>query len=720
MSGTVLSALLVALGLFVAALPLRAERHGLAGRFMAATLLGRAVALVGGALVALWEGWPERAGLWLFAAGIAAGGVFLLAFTAAFLNRLPARFGRWIAAGFVPLALWLLTARHTSPVVIFRSVPLEAGGLRPLAWLSPMIFLYILLPTVIVALLLLPPLARQPRRARWRLLSVGLVLAVTLASLPATMWFNVLTLLVAVLVQSLAFLFMAVAFFRLDAHSHLFTADLVLDRLTTPVLVLDEAMRVVDANTAAASGLQMTCEAMVGCPLDRVCPVLAEALREGVTIDTRLEMKGRTFAVTLSPLLVSGGRGTWQVVILHDVTEAHRMAQALARARRDVELLQQQWQAVVEQLPQLVALLDGAGRLVRANRVLHEWTGHESAENTPLHDALHPGCAHPDCYVDVLWRAAREEVSRGGAWQHEVSDPVLGRHLIYHFMPLTVEGDERPQHVAMVVEDITQRYQYEEELRRARDAAEAANRAKSTFLANMSHELRTPLNAIIGYSELLYEDAVESGDEMLAEDLQRIQAAGRHLLGLINGVLDLSKIEAGRMSVTLEEVAVRDVTDAAVYTVTGLVEDNGNVLEYHIADDVGVIRTDATKLRQILVNLLGNAAKFTEGGRVSLRIWREADRGGEEVVFEVADTGDGIPPELLPSLFEPFTQAKPSREHKVQGTGLGLAITKAYVEMLGGTIEVSSQVGRGTTFTVRLPASPEVRGGPEVGEREET
>jgi signal transduction histidine kinase len=245
----------------------------------------------------------------------------------------------------------------------------------------------------------------------------------------------------------------------------------------------------------------------------------------------------------------------------------------------------------------------------------------------------------------------------------------------------------------------------------AREAAEAANRAKSTFLANMSHELRTPLNAIIGYSEMLAEDFEDEGLEEFIPDLQRIRTAGRHLLVLINDVLDLSKIEAGRMELYLETFEVSNLIEDAVSTVQPLVERNANTLEVHRANELGTMHADLTKVRQGLLNLLSNAAKFTEGGTITLDVGRETVDEADWLTFGVSDTGIGMTPEQMEKLFQAFAQADASTTRKYGGTGLGLAITNRFCQMMGGDITVASEPGVGSTFTIRLPAKVAERKG---------
>jgi signal transduction histidine kinase len=249
------------------------------------------------------------------------------------------------------------------------------------------------------------------------------------------------------------------------------------------------------------------------------------------------------------------------------------------------------------------------------------------------------------------------------------------------------------------------------ELANARDAALAASRVKSVFLANMSHELRTPLNAIIGYSDMLQEEANGLGRPELADDLARIRTAGHHLLDLINDILDLTKIEAGKMDLHLETFDVRTIVSSVVTTVRPLVDKNGNALRVDCASDVGSVTADVTKVRQVLFNLLSNAAKFTDHGEISLIVDRSVpSAGGTEadahgwVRFRVVDTGIGISPGQMARIFEAFTQGDASTTRKYGGTGLGLAISSRLCKMMGGEIVAESEPGIGSTFTVRLPA----------------
>jgi signal transduction histidine kinase/CheY-like chemotaxis protein len=241
------------------------------------------------------------------------------------------------------------------------------------------------------------------------------------------------------------------------------------------------------------------------------------------------------------------------------------------------------------------------------------------------------------------------------------------------------------------------------DLVKAREAAEEASRTKSSFLANMSHELRTPMNAIIGYSEMLLEEAEDLEQEGFIPDLKKIHGAGKHLLGLINDMLDLSKIEAGKMTVYLEDFDISAMVGEVAATIQPLVAKNGNELVVNSPASLGKMRADITKVRQTLFNLLSNAAKFTNNGKVTLAVSIEDRAGAPQVFFRGADTGIGMTAEQMGKLFQAFVQADASTTRKFGGTGLGLAISRRFCQMMGGDITVTSEMGKGTVFTAVVP-----------------
>ncbi|MDX1674399.1 MAG: GAF domain-containing protein [Longimicrobiales bacterium] len=372
---------------------------------------------------------------------------------------------------------------------------------------------------------------------------------------------------------------------------------------------------------------------------------------------------------------------------------APQAAVAIENARLYTEAQRQRryFEAVVQNSPVAIVTLDLDGHVVELNPAFERLFGYTRDEalgreldrliNTP--ETL----AEAEDYTEA---AASGELAHGIGKRKRKDGSYLDVELAG--VPVEVSG-ERIGIVALY-HDVT-------ELLAARRDAEEANQAKSQFLANMSHELRTPLNAIIGYSEMLQEEAEEEGRESFVPDLRKINTAGRHLLALINDILDLSKIEAGKTEVHLEEVDLPELIREVEATVTPLVQANGNRLEVEL-NGVGSVVTDVTKVRQILLNLLSNASKFTENGRIDLAVRPDGQRP-DDLLIRVADEGIGMTEKQMSRLFQPFSQADSSVSGKYGGTGLGLVISRRFSRLLGGDIAVESRPGVGTTFTVRLP-----------------
>jgi signal transduction histidine kinase/CheY-like chemotaxis protein len=288
-------------------------------------------------------------------------------------------------------------------------------------------------------------------------------------------------------------------------------------------------------------------------------------------------------------------------------------------------------------------------------------------------------------------------------FQLEHDFPAIGRRVML-LNARKLQAGHHGELLVLAMEDVTERRRAEEEVAKARETAETANKTKSLFLANMSHELRTPLNAILGYSEMLQEEAVERHLDDFDADLQKINAAGKHLLALINDILDLSKIEAGKMDLFLESFDVSAMIAEVASTIQPLVEKNSNTLHIERAQDLGWMEADQIKVRQGLFNLLSNAAKFTHQGHVTLNADRQRMDDRDWIVFRVTDTGIGLSPEQLVKLFQDFTQADASTTRKFGGTGLGLALTRRFCSMMGGDVTVQSEAGKGSVFTIKLPA----------------
>jgi PAS domain S-box-containing protein len=423
------------------------------------------------------------------------------------------------------------------------------------------------------------------------------------------------------------------------------------------------------------------------------------------------EMKSRTkqgkehwLNLTVVPFVNDQGYVYQHVAIGTDITNRkqneHRLNQTM-ESLRDIE------NALDES--SIVAITDDKGVITYVNDKFCEISKYSREELIgKTHRVINSGF-HPKPFFKTMW----ETIKTGQVWKGEVKN--RAKDGSEYWMNTTIvpfiDDSGIPHQFISIRTDITDRVKAEadlaertKQLAKAHDEAIKANLTKSQFLANMSHELRTPLNAIIGYSEMLQEEAEELGESVFVEDLAKISKAGNHLLALINDILDISKIEAGKMELHLETYGLPDLVQDVTMTIRPLVEGKGNKLQTSCEEE-GNIRTDVTKLRQILLNLLSNANKFTEGGLITFKVFKESrnHRGGYG--FSVQDTGIGMTPEQLEKLFQPFTQADASTTRKYGGTGLGLAISQRFSHIMGGDIQVESLFGVGTTFVCWLPNS---------------
>ena len=398
------------------------------------------------------------------------------------------------------------------------------------------------------------------------------------------------------------------------------------------------------------------------------------------------------------------------VSVFTDVTESKHHEAELARLAREAELAHARLTDAIEAMGQGFVLYDADDRIVLMNqRVLDmfrsSFDGPSFEIGATFEEVIRrsrnvtrnfKSDEEREAWIRKVLKSRKEESVR-----HSVDQMPDGRWLRSEGFG-TSEGG-----IVSVFTDITEAKLHESELDQlvkelgiARDEAIRANSAKSQFLANMSHELRTPLNAIIGYSELLIDETSDSGQTEYVNDLEKIQRAGQHLLGLINDILDLSKIEVGKVELFVEELKLDDLIEDVTNTIGPVMEKNGNTLDVTNTSGVETMCGDLTKLRQCLFNLLSNATKFTENGRISLSV--TTSEGGEKICFDVADQGIGMTPEQLDKVFQPFTQADASTSRKFGGTGLGLTISREFCRLMGGELIAESTPGKGSTFRMSV------------------
>lgn len=428
--------------------------------------------------------------------------------------------------------------------------------------------------------------------------------------------------------------------------------------------------------------------------------------RQGYQIEKRYRCKnGSWIWGRLSVSLVSGKGETPQfaIAMVEDITARKKAESELILTRK-----------AVESSGDAIAISNRLGCHIYQNSAFSHLYEYETPEQ--LNAAGGPLAVFAD---PILGTEVFETIRDGNSWSGEVIHRTSGDHTIPVHLSADAIKDPSGTIVGLISisTDISQRVSAEQELKKALHAAEAASRSKSTFLANMSHELRTPLNAIIGYSEILAEEMEEAGEQEAIADLTKIRTAGKHLLALINDILDISKIEAGRMTLYLEPFDITLLISEVISTVKPLIEKNRNHLEINCDPSVGIMTGDLTKVRQILFNLLSNAAKFTGNGTIALTVtphesgeWIHnpptPDTPLEQtpgIEFRVTDTGIGISPEQLENIFEAFNQADASTTRKYGGTGLGLAISQRFCKMMGGEIRIESEAEKGSIFILWLP-----------------
>ena len=373
----------------------------------------------------------------------------------------------------------------------------------------------------------------------------------------------------------------------------------------------------------------------------------------------------------------------------------------VAQASLELEGAGDRFRTLADNIPQLAWMADRSGEIYWYNRRWYDYTGLSDA------DLRNDGWkkAHDPDMVDGVANRYADAISEGENWQDTF--PLRSKSGEYRWFlslaqPIRNADGEIVRWFGTNT-DVTEQRLQREELAAARDSAEDANRTKSQFLANMSHELRTPLSAVIGYSEMLEEEVEEIGEHRLLGDLAKIKANARHLLSLINDVLDISKIEANKMEIYSETFDVAGMVNDVASTVESLMVKKNNRFTVELADGLGAMHSDVVKIRQVLINLLSNAAKFTEAGEIGLQARKNAQADGDRMVFTVRDTGLGMSEEQVAKLFQRFTQADVSTTRRFGGTGLGLAITKAFTDMLGGEISISSVPGQGSIFEVSFP-----------------
>ena len=486
-----------------------------------------------------------------------------------------------------------------------------------------------------------------------------------------------------------------------------------------PILIEDLEGRVIDMNREAERVYGWSREKLIGKPIRVIVPVechpqaqeLLQKCRAGEVVRNaeglRQTKHGEVQSVllTLSLLRDDEGQPTGIASIAKDISE-----------QKDREKDLRSMSKVFMEAADPILIEDLKGCVVEMNQEAERsygWSRDELVGN-PIR-TLVPEARHEQALELLALCRAGEDVRNVEGLRQTKDGEVIP---VLVTLSLLRDEEGRPFGIASLAKDITEQKATEKALQErtadlevvntqladAKQSADDASNAKSAFLASMSHELRTPMNAIIGYSEMLLEEADELDLDDFASDLKKIHGAGTHLLALINDILDLSKIEAGKMDLLLESFDLGELIDSVASTVDSLVKKKRNKLVVECRGELGNVKADLIKIRQMLFNLISNAAKFTEDGQITLRVARSVGADGDWVTYGVSDSGIGIPADKIDSLFEEFSQVDATTTRDYGGTGLGLAITKRFCELMGGTITVESESGKGSTFTLKLPA----------------
>ncbi len=485
----------------------------------------------------------------------------------------------------------------------------------------------------------------------------------------------------------------------------------IVDTVREPLLMLDTTLRVRSANRAFYQTFQVSSEETENRLIYELgngqwdIPALRTLLEDviptsSVFNDFELEhtfpIIGRRVMLLNGRKLRAGSHSELLVLAMEDVTERRR-------SEADLKAIETYAQNIVDTVREPLLILDTTLRVRSGNRAFYQTfrVSPKETENRLIYELGNGQWDIPDLRTLLEDIVPKSSVFNDFELEHDF--PAIGRRVML-LNARKLQAGHHGELLVLAMEDVTERRRAEEEVAKAKEAAETANKTKSLFLANMSHELRTPLNAILGYSEMLQEEASDRQLDDFGTDLKKINAAGKHLLALINDILDLSKIEAGKMELFLESFDLAELIDEVASTIRPLVEKNANTLRIECAPDLGVMHADQIKVRQGLFNLLSNAVKFTQEGSVTLNAGRERMDDCEWIVFRVADTGIGLSPDKIVKLFQDFTQADASTTRKFGGTGLGLALTRRFCQMMGGDVTVHSVPGEGSIFTIKLPA----------------